>query len=82
MRGTTKIYLMFAVNIASWTVIVCFCAVVLFVGYRVFVYDRFVVPSDSMTPTLIPGDCILVNKLIFGARIYKNHDFSEGQPLE
>ena len=44
---------------------------------RVFVCDQFVVPSDSMLPTLIPGDRILVNKLIFGGRIYKNYNFND-----
>jgi signal peptidase I len=32
-----------------------------------------------MEPTLIAGDRILANKLIFGARIYKNLDFSHGK---
>ena len=30
-----------------------------------------------MLPTLIPGDRILVNKSIFGGRIYKNYDFND-----
>lgn len=49
---------------------------------RAFVCDQFVIPTESMTPTLIPGDRILVNKLIFGARIYKSFDFSDHAPLE
>ena len=48
---------------------------------RAFVCDQFVVPSESMLPTLIPGDRILVNKLIAGARIYRSFDFAEGAPL-
>ena len=48
---------------------------------RALFCDQFVVPSDSMLPTLAPGDRILVNKLIVGARIYKKFDFSEGAAL-
>jgi signal peptidase I len=35
-----------------------------------------------MEPTLVAGDRILVNKLIFGARIYKSFDFSQNKPLK
>ena len=43
--------------------------------------DQFIVPTESMITTLAPGDRILVNKLIVGARIYKKFDFSEGAAL-
>lgn len=49
---------------------------------RIFICDQFVIPSSSMEPTLIPGDRILVNKLIFGARIYSKFDFGMVVPLE
>ena len=39
-------------------------------GSRVFLCDTFRIPTPSMEPTLIPGDKIIVNKLIFGPRIY------------
>lgn len=48
---------------------------------RALFCDQFIVPSESMLPTLAPGDRILVNKLIVGARIYKKFDFSEGAAL-
>ena len=48
---------------------------------RALFCDQFVVPSESMLPTLAPGDRILVNNLIVGARIYKKFDFSEGAAL-
>lgn len=56
----------------------------LFAGWlllRIFLCDQFVVPSDSMNPTLIAGDRILVNKLIAGARIYKKLEFGKDIPL-
>ena len=49
---------------------------------RIYIADQFVIPTDSMTPTLIPGDRVIVNKLIFGARIYEDLDFSEGKKLK
>ena len=42
---------------------------------RLFVVDFYSIPSDSMQPTIEPGDFIMVNKLSFGARMYKNFDF-------
>lgn len=50
---------------------------------RVCVFDYFTIPTDSMYPTLKSGDKVIVNKLLMGARIYKNFEFStEGQELE
>lgn len=46
---------------------------------RLFVVDFYSIPSDSMSPAIEPGDFIMVNKLSFGARIYKNFDFLENQ---
>jgi signal peptidase I len=36
---------------------------------KIFVVDAFVVPSASMQPTLLAGDYVFVNKLIYGARV-------------
>lgn len=50
---------------------------------RVFVFDYFTIPTNSMYPTLKPGDKVVVNKLLMGARLYKKFDFSShGQRLE
>ena len=54
----------------------------LFIAMRVYVVDQFVIPTDSMRPTLIPGDYVIVNKLIAGAQIYDRLDFKDGDPLE
>ncbi|NDW11628.1 signal peptidase I [Bacteroides sp. 214] len=37
---------------------------------QVFCFTSFNVPSDSMQPTLVPGDRIVVNKLAGGARLF------------
>jgi len=51
-------------------------------GCRIFVGDWFPVNTTSMVPTIVPGDKIWVNKLIFGARVYKNLSFLDGKPLK
>lgn len=43
----------------------------------VFCFDQFRIKGVSMNPTLLDGDHVLVNKLLFGARIYKDFDFSK-----
>ncbi len=50
---------------------------------RVCVFDYFTIPTNSMYPTLKPGDKVVVNKLLMGARIYTNFKFnSKGQELK
>ncbi len=49
---------------------------VLYLLCRICVADRFHIPTNSMHPTLMEGDNIVVNKLLFGARIYKDYNFS------
>lgn len=47
---------------------------------KVLVVDTFLVPSESMNPTLQPGDKIRAWKLPYGARIYCSLDFSSRYP--
>ncbi|MDD6783575.1 MAG: signal peptidase I [Prevotellaceae bacterium] len=50
---------------------------------RMLVFDYFTIPTQSMCPTLLPGDKVIVNKLIVGARIYTDLDFDlNGQELK
>jgi signal peptidase I len=56
--------------------------VVLHYGRRIFIAEKFIIPTYSMYPTLIPGDRIMVNKLYHGARLYSNFDFSDHAPME
>ena len=56
----------------------------LFVVYfllQLFVFVYFRIPTDSMQPTLQPGDNILVNKTIMGARIFNIWDAAEDKEV-
>lgn len=44
---------------------------------RIFLFDQFITPTESMMPTLMPGDRIIVDKRIAGARIYDKFDFNK-----
>lgn len=49
---------------------------------RIFFFDYFTVPSNSMSPTITPGSKVIVNKNIFGARLYTDINFNRnGQEL-
>ncbi|MCL2502374.1 MAG: signal peptidase I [Bacteroidales bacterium] len=58
------------------------CLFALYFGLRIFVFDSYPVHTGSMIPAICPGDRIVVNKLIFGARLYRNLDFLDGGKLK
>ncbi len=49
-----------------------------YASVRTLVADQFIIPTWSMAPTLAPGDRVVVNKLLMGARIYTDFDFHNG----
>ena len=63
------------------------CLVRLFVAglvwllFQVFCFTSFRIPTSSMEPTLLPGDYILVNKWIMGARLFDVWDAAEGKEV-
>jgi len=48
-------------------------AVLLFLGLRAFLVEAYKIPSGSMERTLLVGDFLLVNKLVYGAEIPFSH---------
>lgn len=64
-----------------WIYLTSLILTLLHFGRRILVSDSFHIPSASMSPTLMPGDRVTVNKLLFGPRIYTSLDFSPGAPL-
>lgn len=70
------------INILWWIIISVLLFGTLHFGRRIFIAERFRIPSDSMKPTLVPGDKVWVNKLLYGARIYKSFNFEDHAPLK
>ena len=50
---------------------------ILWLVVRVFLFDYFTIPTSSMTPTIQPGNKVIVNKMIFGPRIYTDFHFKQ-----
>ena len=59
----------------------CWLLVVLFL-LKITIIVSFRIPTDSMQPTLQPGDNILVNKSIMGARIFNIWEAAEEKEVE
>lgn len=66
----------YGVCVVWLSVVLC---VVVHYGWRALVADTFIIPSDSMVPTLLPGDKVRVDKTILGARLYTSLDFTDGR---
>ena len=60
---------------------VCVLAVV-WILLQIVSFTSFRIPTDSMQPALHPGDNILVNKSIMGARIFNIWDAAEEKEVE
>ena len=56
--------------------------VFVFILLRVFVFGSYKIPTDSMEPTIIPGDYVFVNKLAYGARLFDLFDAMEGKEVK
>ena len=70
--------------ITDWALRIMICVLLIVAAHyvrRIFIAERFKVPSNSMQPTLVPGDKIWVTKMLVGARIYKSLDFEDHAPL-
>ena len=61
-----------------------YLCLLLFIGvvFQIVVIASFHIPTDSMQPSLLPGDNILVNKSIMGARIFDIWEAAEDKEVE
>jgi signal peptidase I len=59
--------------------IVLLSAALLAVFLRLFVVASYHVSTSSMEPTIMPGDYILVNQLVLGARYFKDETGQDGK---
>lgn len=62
--------------------VACGMALILWMLLQVTSLASFRIPTDSMQPTLIPGDYILVEKWTMGARIFDLLDAAEGKEVK
>lgn len=70
LRYHRRLRLSIVSDVASWLIITCSILYLLYTGIKVSTLASFRVPTASMYPAIYPGDYILVNKWIMGARIY------------
>ena len=71
-------------RIGNWMVniyLIAFGLAVLWVVGQVFCFASFSTPTRSMTPTIVPGDYVLVNKFFMGPRLFNIFDALDGQQV-
>lgn len=62
--------------------VACGMALILWMLLQVTSFASFRIPTDSMQPTLVSGDYILVEKWTMGARIFDLLDAAEGKEVK
>ena len=70
MKETNKKRLKKGITWTGYTIFVLCGIYWLLLGLEVTSFSSFKIPTDSMRPTIIPGDNIYVNKWIMGGRIF------------
>lgn len=70
------------IDIAWYVMVVGLCLAVCRTGMQVFLFSSYHIPSDSMSPTLLPGDYIVVDKTYMGARLFDLEDAFAHRPLD
>lgn len=71
-------------RIVNWALNIYLTAFVLLVVWvlcQIFVFSSFSTPTQSMTPNIIPGDYVLVNKFVMGGRLFNIFDALDGKQV-
>lgn len=60
-------------SVRGWRLVLVACALALCImlGIRTFIADVYYIPSDSMEPTYMPGDRVLVSKLSDSSHVHR-----------
>ena len=66
-------------TLTRWLCMISASVLVFHYFIRIFVADRFIIPSESMMPALEVGDRVWACKIRFGPRIYTSLDFGNGK---
>ena len=82
MKEKAKKYLSVAIDWLLYLSVAFLCVSAVWLLSQVFLFSSFSVPTDSMTPAIVPGDCVLVNKVLRGGRIFNLNDAFDHKPLE
>ena len=69
-------------NIMIIITIIVLLLIVIHVVLSIFVYSSFTIPSDSMQPTIKPGDKVLVEKMSTGARLFDIRKAARGEKVK
>lgn len=77
-----KKYIRQAFDWLSYLCAAFLCVAAVWVLSQVFLFSSFSVPTDSMSPAILPGDKVLVNKLPGGARLFSLDDAFAHKPLK
>lgn len=63
-------------KLLTFCLLIC-CLLTVWIVIQVTTIASFKIPSDSMEPSLLPGDNILVNKWVMGGRLFNIGDAAE-----
>lgn len=80
--GKKKKRVLWVIDKFSNLFLIAFGIVVIWVLLQVTTIATFRIPSDSMEPTLLAGDNILVNKWVMGGRIFNIWDAIDGKEVK
>lgn len=72
-------------RVVNWGVncfLIFFVLAVLWLIGQVFFFASFSTPSQSMSPTILSGDYVIVNKFVMGARLFDIFDALDGKQVK
>ena len=75
-------YVKYTIEVLIYSFFIIVLVIIFFLLQQIMTFTSFSIPTDSMQPTLQPGDNILVNKSIMGARIFNIWEAAEEKEVE